>query len=496
MARPVLTLPSGAASDRLELGLRLPRLLRIGAAPVLVLIASAGWLLLRGIDHRFISFSDGVYMYAAADAAGHGFDQLYQAVALSLPPGGLVGAALVWKLSPHVEAIRIGLAVLGGLTAVLTYRVARTLFGLGVAASALAAFLALAGPLHAQFVGLEGEAFITPLALALALAVERRRGVACVAILGLGFLFKLTWAPFFLLGAVALVLRLGARKASACAAGGLAFALVLYVTAAWAFGWSAHELATQLLFAQSRSGFQPGLALGIAAAVLVMWWPLLLLAGRGWRAGTTSARFVIVAGAASSLFMLKQGTFFNVIAPLEPFLGILAVAGACALWERGRPRARLLVLACALGAAVHIVSVTGGPGSRLLPIPLGAAIVNTDNQAVVDEVAAAIAAHSRPDQPVLVNPLFALVAHRTEPVHAVDWFILRSLERYCGGRQNIDRHCDDWAKAKGARSSVVGVDSNVSGFDRGFETDTGVASMIRLIDVDEPPIKTRLYARP
>jgi hypothetical protein len=76
-----------------------------------------------------------------------------------------------------------------GVTALLTYRVARTLFGLGVAASVVAALVALAGPVHAQFVGLEGETFVTPLALGLAIALERRRDAACLVILGVGFLF-------------------------------------------------------------------------------------------------------------------------------------------------------------------------------------------------------------------------------------------------------------------------------------------------------------------
>jgi hypothetical protein len=97
----------------------------------------------------------------------------------------------------------------------------------------------------------------------------------------------------------------------------------------------------------------------------------------GWREAGTSARLVIGAAAACSLFMLKQGTFFNVLDPLEPFLAILAVTGACLLWERNRPRMRALVAFCALGAALHIASVSGSPAA--------------------DRVAAAVAAHSRPD---------------------------------------------------------------------------------------------------
>jgi hypothetical protein len=471
------------------------RLVRAAAAPVLVLALAAAWTLLRGIDHRYISFSDGVYMYSASVAAGHGLGELYRGIALSLPPGTLIGATLVWKISPSIESIRLALALVSGITALLTYRVARTLFGLGVAASVVAALAALAGPVHAQFVGLEGETFVTPLALGLAIALERRRDAACLAILGLGFLVKLTWAPFFVAAILVLALRSGWRRALAIGAGAVAFALVLYAAAVWAFDWSPHQLVVQLLLAQSHSGFQLGVAAGIVAVVLLIWWPLLVLAAPGWREAGTSVRFVVAAAAASSLFMVKQGTFFNVLDPLEPFLAILAVTGACLLWERNRPRMRAVVVLCALGAALHVASVTGGPAARALPLPLGAAIVDTDNEAQVDRVAAAVAAHSRPDEPVLVSPLFALVASRSEPAQAVDWFILRSLERSCGERTDLDPHCADWNRAKAGRFAVVGVDSNVVSFDPSFRRGTGVASLERILSIDEPPIKTELYAR-
>ena len=294
---------------------------------------------------------------------------------------------------------------------------------------------------------------------------------------------------------VALALRSGWRRALAIGAGAVAFSFALYAVAVWAFGWSPHQLVVQLLLAQSHSGFQVGVAAGIVAAVLVIWWPLLLLAAPGWRQAGTSVRLVIGAAAACSLFMLKQGTFFNVLDPLEPFLAILALTGACLLWQRNRPRLRALVVLCTLGAALHIASVTGGPATRALPLPLGAAIVDTDNEAQVDRVAAAVAAHSRPDEPVLVNPLFALVAHRSEPAQAVDWFILWSLERSCGKRTDLDRHCADWDRTKAGSFAVVGVDSNVVSFDPSFRRDTGVASLELILSIDEPPIKTSLYAR-
>src|SRR5207249_6035745 len=96
------------------------RLVRAATAPASVLALAAAWTLLRGIDHRFISFSDGVYMYSASVAAAHGLHELNHGVALSLPPGTLILATLVWKLSPNIESIRLALGLVSGVTALLT----------------------------------------------------------------------------------------------------------------------------------------------------------------------------------------------------------------------------------------------------------------------------------------------------------------------------------------------------------------------------------------
>jgi hypothetical protein len=469
------------------------------AAPLAVITAAVGWWAIRGIDHRFISFSDGVYMYAAAEAAAHGVQTLYNDVALSLPPGTLLGTAILWKLSPHVETVRLGLAALSLLTALLSYSVARALFGLRPWWAALAAGVALTGPVYAQFVGLEGEAVLTPLLLALALAIERRRRLSAAILLGLGFLFKLTWAPFFVAGVIALALREGRRVAVWTGAAGALLAVGLFASVVQAFGWSARDLFTQLVLAQSRSSLQLRLMPGLVATVLLLWWPGLALARRAF--GTTGRTALVLgaAGAFSSLYMLKQGTFFNVVAPLEPLLAIAAVAGAVNAWRCGRPRDHILVIVCAIAGALHVASVTGGTLTRALPLPVGAALVNVDNERSVDHLASAIAARSTPDQPVLVNPLLALVAERREAGGAADWFILRALQRYCGSDLGRARHCGAWTHAKelvrrGA-VSVVSVDSNVLRFDPTFERDTNVAALTRVADVNAPPLESSLYAR-
>ena len=467
------------------------RLARTAGAPAALLLAAAGWLLIRGIDHRFISFSDGAYMYAASQTAAHGFHTLYRTIALSLPPGVPLGAALVWRLSPHIESLRLALALLGVVTALLTYRAARTLFGLSAWWAGLASVLALTAPVHAQFVGLEGETVITPLALVLALTLERRRLLASLVVLVVGFFFKLTWAPFFLAGVLALVPRLGRRKAVFAALCILAAAALGYGIAARSFGWSAHGLAAELLFAEGHSGLQLGLLPGLILATIVLWWPFLVLVPMGLPRATPAARYVLAAGAVSALYMVKQGTFFNVLDPLEPFLAMLGTAGARALWHRRRRWGRPLVVICSLGVAIHVASVSTASLTRALPIPLGAAIVNTDNEAAVDRLARVVDAHSRPSQPVLVNPLVALVAQRREPAAAADWFILRALCR-------TGPSCD-WrvakAMARSGRVPVVSVDSNVVSFDSSFRHDVGLGAFHRVARIDAPPLKTSIYAR-
>ena len=491
--------PSGTLIPTAEASSRLKGRFAAFAAPALVAAAAVAWAGVRGIDHRFISFSDGVYMYASSVAASDGVHSLYNVVALSLPPGPVLGTALLWKLSPHVETVRLALAVAGALSALLTYVVARRLFTLNCWAAALAAVLALTGPVHAQFVGVDGEALLTPLALGLALVIAGRRRWVTMALLGVGFFLKLTWAPFFVAGVVAIALRDGRRAALKAGLGGIAVAVSAYALALLTFGWSAHELLAQLVLAESHSGFQLDLIPGLAVVMLVLWWPFLLLCRPGVGAAGQPARLVLAAGAVSTLYMLKQGTFFNVLDPLEPFLAVAAVAGGRELWQRKGRRARALVIVCALGAALHIASVSNASLSRALPIPVGAAFVNVDDEREVDRVVATVEAHSKPDQPVLVNPFFALVAGRHEPAHAADWFILEALERYCGKKSSRTRHCEDWSRlkrlARDGHIPVVSVDSNVVSFDADFRADTGVASMRRLLSVQRPPIKTTVFSR-
>jgi hypothetical protein len=374
--------------------------------------------------------------------------------------------------------------------------VGRQLFGLGRSAAVIAACLALTGPIHAQFSGADPEVVLAPLALGLALALNRDRLATAGALMGLGLCFKITWAPFLLAGLAVIAARHGVRAA---ARAGLSCGLVgggLYAAGIVAFDWPVHDLLAQVVLAQSRSGYQLQLVPGMVAFTVLLWWPLLVLLPAGLSAASRCARWPIVAGALSAVFMLKQGTFLNELDPLEPFLSLAAVAGAGTLW-RGSRRARVLVVACTLGLAAHTASLANTELARALPAPLGAAILNLDNERSVDLAAKAIDTHSRPSDAVLVDPFLALVANRREPGDQADWFILSALERSCG----IDAAptCRRWSRIKALarerRLAVVGIDKHVIGFDPTFRADTGISKMRLVLKISETPLETSLFAR-
>jgi hypothetical protein len=465
---------------------------------VLVLAAAAAWPAIRGIDHRFISFSDGVYTYVGSAVAAHGLHELYRSIVLSQPPGAVLVVATLWRLSPHIETIRFALAVLSGLTALLTYALAR-INGLPGRLAVLAGFIALTAPIHAELSGVDGEAVLAPLALGLAISLSSRRWTLSGVLVGAGAFFKLTWAPFVIVA----VLISARSERSATTIGQTVLAALTTATGLWSaavvgFGWSPHDLLVEMVVGQSRSGLQVGLFGALLAITLLLWWPLLLLSIPGRRTLNEPTVLLLSASLISGVFMLKQGTFFNVVDPAEPFLAIAAVNGAVELWRRWTRRTLILLAACVLALALHIASVVNRQTAEALPFPIGAAFINTDNQEVVDRAAAAIDRHSRPGEAILVNPLLALTARRHEIDDQADWFILHALGRNCGPKT---RHslCGVWgrlkAAAKGGSAAVVSVDANVVSFDRTFATDTGVTVMERVFRAHHPPLDTKIYAR-
>jgi len=443
----------------------------VGAPEIGVVALALAWVAVTGVGHDFISFSDGAYLYAASNAAERGLGVLYGTIASSLPPGALLAGAGVWRLSPHVEAVRAALGLLTVAVALLTYRVGRTAAGLDAKAAVAAAAVAAAGPVHRQFVGLEGDAFLTPLALLLVLALAARRVRWAVLLLADGFLFKLTWLPIFAAGTAAVAVAFGRRSATRAAAAALAAVAAAYGALALVFGWSASAMVDGLLLAQSHSGLQLELAGGIVVGIAVLWWPFLVLAPAGAGASSRELRYVAAGAAACVFFMAKQGTYFNVLDPFEPFLVLLAVAGAVHL---GR---RTIVVACAVAAVLHVASLTSSAARTALPAPIGAALVDVHNAHDVDRLVAAIQLRSRPGDPVLVNPFLAVLARRREIGDAADWFILRALG---DGR---------WEAARRAHVPVATLDENIALLD-GALRPRGRP----VLRVDRPPLVTVVYA--
>lgn len=453
---------------------------------------AVAWTVLRGIDHRFVSFSDGVYTYLASAVAEGGAHHLYGRLVLSQPPAVVLSAAALWKLSPHVETIRAALAALGALTALLTYALARAnRLSKGVAVGA--ALLALTAPVRAQFSGLDGEVLLAPLALGLGLALHGRRPGLAGVLVGAGFFVKLTWAPFAIAG---LVVAARDRTLGRSLVAAVATAGALYTASVAAFGWRPGDLLDEIVLGQSGSGLQLGVLGAIATIVALMWWPYLLPALVGVRSLGRPTLNLMAAGLLAGAFAIKQGTFFNVLDPVEPFLAVAAAAGAVVLWRKRTPLGVALLAVCAAGMALHVASVADSRLGRILPVPVGAAVLATDDEQVVDRAVAAIRQHSAPRDPVLVNPLLAVLAGRREVSNQADWFILHALGSRCSSHTG---RCVLWARmkrrARDGRAAVVTVDSNVKSFDPSFPRDTGTRAGQRILRIDEPPLDLTLFAR-
>ncbi|MCA1648270.1 MAG: hypothetical protein LC797_23370 [Chloroflexi bacterium] len=233
------------------------------------------------------------------------------------------------------------------------------------------------------------------------------------------------------------------------------------------------------------------------AVVSAMWWPLMPLAVVGSREIDIASRAFLVAALVAGVFLLKQGTFFNVLDPAEPFLAVAAAGGVVELRRRAARKATAVVSVCLIGLALHVVSVVNGAMSRALPFPVGGGFLSTDNEEAVDLAVQAIERRSKPGRAVLVNPFLAVLAHRHETKDQADWFLLYALGHSCNSQTN--HRCRLWLNIKAAAKYhsgvVVSVDTNVTSFDAHFSYDTGISSMQRLFSVDQPPLYLTLFAR-
>jgi hypothetical protein len=254
---------------------------------------------------------------------------------------------------------------------------------------------------------------------------------------------------------------------------------------------------SEVVLAESHSGQQLALLPGILAILLVLWWPFLTLFYRGVAGMGEPTKALLLFGAFAAAASVKAGNFFSALDPVEPLLGIAAVAGAVALWRRKSVASRALVVASACGLLLHAASLANSRVASALPLPIGAAVLDTQDEAVVDRAVRVVKANSRSNDEVLVSPLFAVLAGRHEVDDQADWFILHAL----GGcdRSAPAGRCALWQRMKNrartGKVAVVGVDANVTSFDSSFGRDTGVASMRKAFHANRAPIDTTLYVR-
>lgn len=482
--------PSGMHAGARPLGARARSLL-----PGALLIVAGSWLLRGAGDHQYISFSDGVYSYLASVVAQKGPSILYSHLALSQPPAPVLLGAVAWKLGGGIEGIRLGLALMGILTVGLAYVLARRL-SLDPLAASVAGALVAAGPMRAQFGGLDGEAFLAVLYLAVALTLANRKPKAGLMgfLIAVGFVVKLTWAPVAVVTLAAVWRQGGRRVAARTAASAGAWTAALYFGLMMTFGWSAASLASQLVLAESHSGLQLSLVPGIILIAAVIWWPIAPLAAAVLRSLPNGVAMLLAAAPISILFMLKQGTFENVLVPFEPLMIVAATMGAMRLWNGRRHGARALAALSCAGVLIHALSVSL-PVRSPVPVLLSAEVLDMNNQARVDAAVAALENHSSANQPVMVNPYIALRANRHEVDNQADWFILHAMATNCTDRAGI---CAEWGRMKralrGGRVSVAGVDSNVAVFDPPFRSLVTSKARRLLFHTAGPPLTMSIYA--
>src|SRR5262249_2391182 len=154
-----------------------------------------------------------------------------------------------------------------------------------------------------------------------------RSSVAGILV-GAGFFVKLTWLPFALAAFVVIALTGGRRALARALLAAFATTAVVYGASFVAFGWKPGDLVAEVLLGQSGSGFQLGRLGSIAGLIVLAWSPLVPLAAAGAGSLMRPTRALLVAGLVCGAFIVKQGTFFNVLDPAEPFLAVAAVAGA------------------------------------------------------------------------------------------------------------------------------------------------------------------------
>jgi hypothetical protein len=434
----------------------------------------------------YVSFSDGVYSYLASRVASSSPSVLYDHLVLSQPPIPVLAASLAWDVHGSTTSVRLMVAALVAATIVGSYFLALAC-GLTGRWPLLVAALVAADPIRIQYVMLDGEAFLTPLLVltAWALVCDRRRLVAVS--LAVGVLVKLTWVFPAVVVVAAICIRHGLRAGARTAALATGLASLAWLMLAASFGWSPENVLNQLFRAQSGAGWQPVVPL-VGILVLVMaWWPMLVTAPFGFRRVPREVALLLAGGLGAIGFMVKAGTFFNVLAPAAPILAVVAVVGLRHMLAQ-RHAVRICGQVALVGMIVLVV-VTNNPWlASSAPLPLGGGLVDVHNASTVRRVASTVEARSAPSDVVFGNPWVALVAHRRIEADQADLFILHALDR-----AGVPAPAS-WNDVIGARQDVVVLDDNVEDFAAGLQAVPERDHLHRVLRVDEPPLATTVYA--
>lgn len=397
------------------------------AAGAVVLVLQHLW---RGESYWL--FSEGVYLgtaRAVADGAA-----LYTDVAAAQPPTiFLLGAGLL-SLVDSLLFVRGALALVTLATGALVATIVGRLTGRpAVAVAAGLAALLTPWTIREQATLTPDPLAAAPLLAAALLAARPgvRSGVAAGALGALGASLKLAY--LIPLAAVAFA----ARRRGAYAAGALGLAALTAIPSFAVWGAALWE---NVIGAQGETGLQLGALPGHIGQSIWNLGPLLALAGLAWLARgrardpelLRSSFALLIGSLALVAFFVKDGTYLNQLAAIEPIAVALGACGVVWFLEEPRllaPRRRLAAVAvagaCALVAlqSATLLALPESPYGFGNPF-LSRAPGHELSEEQVEE-AAATARGCPGEAPYSGSPFIAFVADRPLPGGQADRFIVR-----------------------------------------------------------------------
>lgn len=413
---------------------------------VAYLVAGAAILALLHIwrGESYWLFSEGVYLGTArvvADGA-----TLYTEVAAAQPPTIFYLGAGLLELSDSLLFVRGALALFAlAVGAMVALIVARLTGRPGVALAAGLAALLTPWTIREHATLTPDPLAAAPLLAAALLAARPGRGAGVLAgvLAALGASLKLA----YLLPAAAVAIA--ARRRGAYAAGALALAALTAIPSLAVWGGAIWE---NVVGAQGDTGFQFRALPGQVAQTLWNLGPLLALAGLAYLARhrardpallrTTTA--LLLGSLALTGFFVKDGTYLNQLAAIEPVALALAVCGV--VWfleDRSLLASRRRLGAVAVAGACAFVAVQSATLLALPESPYGFGnpfLSRAPGHELSErevELAAEVARRCPPGVPYSGSPFIAFVADRPFPAGQPDRFIVREAAVHAELREEL-----------------------------------------------------------